>query len=143
MSENTKKCVLKIAHINARSILAGFNEFSTTIRLHDFDVVGVTETWLTSDISNYQIEIQNYDCYRCDRSTRGGGVALFEKSCYHCSVTMSGQSPHLEYIWLKIQSQLRNDAVTLVRNEKSAYLKNVRSQNSKTFYSSLKSLNMP
>nr|CAI5823660.1 unnamed protein product [Callosobruchus analis] len=83
----------------------------TTIRLHDFDVVGVTETWLTSDISNDQIKIQNYDCYRCDRSTRGGGVALFVKSCYQCSVIMSGQSPNLEYIWIKIQSRKKKIAI--------------------------------
>nr|CAI5832097.1 unnamed protein product [Callosobruchus analis] len=113
MSENTKKCVLKVAHINARSILAGFNEFSTTIRLHDFDVVGVTETWLTSDISNDQIKIQNYDCYRCDRSTRGGGVALFVKSCYQCSVIMSGQLPNLEYIWIKIQSRSVTESISM------------------------------
>ena len=49
------------------------------------DVLGLTETWLTSDIDDDELEIEGYSIFREDRGTKGksegGGVITYVKSC--------------------------------------------------------------
>ncbi|CAH2016088.1 unnamed protein product [Acanthoscelides obtectus] len=93
--------VLKFGHINCRSVLSGFHEFSTLVQKNNLDIVGISETWLSKDISNDHIRMNGYNCYRCDRDGRGGGVAVFVNNHYNSSIISFGQG--LEYIWLKVQ----------------------------------------
>ncbi|CAH1988353.1 unnamed protein product [Acanthoscelides obtectus] len=95
--------VLKFGHINCRSVLSGFHEFSTLVQNNNLDIVGISETWLSKDISNDHISMNGYNCYRCDRDGRGGGVAVFVNNHYNSSIISFGQGPSLEYIWLKVQ----------------------------------------
>ena len=37
----------------------------------------LSETWLTGDVSNAQIEIQGYSLHRLDRLSHGGGTAVY------------------------------------------------------------------
>lgn len=71
---------MKIAHLNARSIFTGFNEFSYIVQSSDFDVVMVTETWLSASDDSGLIFIPGYTIFRRDRLLRGGGVAAYVKS---------------------------------------------------------------
>ncbi|CAH2012833.1 unnamed protein product, partial [Acanthoscelides obtectus] len=59
---------------------AGFHEFSTLVQNNNLEIVGISETWLSKDISNDHIRMNGYNCYRCDRDGRGGGVAIFVNS---------------------------------------------------------------
>ena len=43
---------------------------------HNFDIVGITETWLSSNIFDNEILPINYTIYRNDHGSRGGGVLL-------------------------------------------------------------------
>ena len=60
---------------------------------NQYDVVAVTETWLTSDISDSELLPWGYDIYRCDReclaylgeSSRGGGTLLACRSYLRCN----------------------------------------------------------
>jgi hypothetical protein len=57
------------------------DELSIYAKQNDLDVIGITETWLTENIGNSEISIENYTLYRKDRSNikggRGGGVLLY------------------------------------------------------------------
>ncbi|XP_031333938.1 uncharacterized protein LOC116163950 [Photinus pyralis] len=67
---------LNIAHLNVRSLLAHFSEFKDMLQAASYDVLGVTETWLTDQINTDVIQIPGYNFIRIDRitTTRGGGV---------------------------------------------------------------------
>jgi hypothetical protein len=39
----------------------------------------LSETWLSSDILDSEIDIVGYTLYRRDRKTRGGGVAVYAR----------------------------------------------------------------
>ena len=49
------------------------------------DVLGLTETWLTSDIDDNELEFEDYSIFREDIGTKGksegGGVIIYVKSC--------------------------------------------------------------
>ena len=49
------------------------------------DVLGLTETWLTSDIDDNELEFEGYSIFREDRGTKGksegGGVIIYVNSC--------------------------------------------------------------
>ena len=50
-----------------------------------YDVVGITESWGSSEISDAELHIPGFQMFRVDRSTRGGGVILYvSQSIYRC-----------------------------------------------------------
>lgn len=72
---------LKIAHSNTRSLLKNYLAFTSYFDNFNFDIVALSETWLSTDIPNDLIMFQNnYNIVRKDRSDRGGGVAVFYKN---------------------------------------------------------------
>ena len=83
---------LSVCQLNVQSLLAGvdlkkhidsqvnkIDEIcSTLISDHKFDILALTETWLTDKHSNEDIAIDNYTTYRKDRTLgRGGGLAVY------------------------------------------------------------------
>jgi exonuclease III len=68
--------------LNARSLINKFDIFEAYIASADPDIVGVTESWATSDIQDSELMISGYDMFRCDRPTGnvGGGVLLYVRS---------------------------------------------------------------
>ena len=57
-----------------------FNDIKNTILLNDFDIIGISETWLDNNVSNKAVSIRGYDLIHVDRSGRGGGVGVYIKS---------------------------------------------------------------
>jgi len=68
----------------------------------NIDVIGITESWLTPDIGDSEVQLAGYEMFRIDRdNTRGGGVLLYVKfsllpSEYHTSVSFRDQ------VWCKV-----------------------------------------
>ena len=42
-----------------------------------YDVVGITESWGTSDVTDAELNLPGFHLFRADRRTRGGGVLLY------------------------------------------------------------------
>lgn len=98
---------MKIGHINIRSILSGFNEFRNLILEQDFDVIAVTETWLSDAVDSDVVEIPGYQFLRKDRKGRGGGVGAYVRNSFHYQVVNvdSPVSENLEYLLFQIKIQ--------------------------------------
>ena len=90
---------LALCHINIQSLLAGVNttqhiqsqlskldEIQTTlVHEYHFDIIAITESWLTKTHSNEDIMIENYLCFRKDRvHKRGGGLLIYTKNNLPC-----------------------------------------------------------
>nr|CAI5859062.1 unnamed protein product [Callosobruchus analis] len=71
---------LKIAHINVRSLISSFHELQLLIEQNSFDIIAITESWLSADIPTCAVNIQGYLFYRQDRLGRGGGVGIYIRS---------------------------------------------------------------
>lgn len=71
---------LNIMHVNIQSLLPKLDILEAEMQY--YDIVVLTETWLSQNTKNPDISISNFDPpYRKDREGRpGGGVAIYIKS---------------------------------------------------------------
>ena len=85
VNEKRKMKGLKMVHLNIRSLFNKIDQLRTLFV--DFDVIVVSETWLTPEITDASIELSGYRLFRQDRilpnGKKGGGLCLYAKS-YLC-----------------------------------------------------------
>ena len=80
-----------LIHLNVRSLSKHFDELQILLNhqsesKHSFSVIGLTETWLTSNI-NLPFAIHGYDLIVNNRFKKtGGGVALYLSDCFKFTV---------------------------------------------------------
>ena len=86
---------LKIFFFNSRSLLPYLDELSALCTLHTPDVVCVVETWLSSDISDSELFLPNFQIFRLDRSRHGGGILVYVKSSLSASIVPVSSSIEL------------------------------------------------
>ena len=97
--------LVEFSHFNVRSLKTSFDLFSAAIEDLSLDVVGLSETWLSSDISDTSFHIENYVLKRRDRSGRGGGVAFYVKNTIKFKVIddITGPNDVLEQLWISLK----------------------------------------
>lgn len=106
---------LKIAHINAQSLLNKIDEFRFIFITSDIDVVCVSETWFKKDMPDELVTLNGYNLYRADRQTRAGGVAIYVKNTIYCKIVhVSPSDDPMEYIFLSLGCQNNNILVGTV-----------------------------
>ena len=69
---------------------------------HDYDIIAITETWLSDNVFDNEILPTNYTIYRKDRKFRGGGVMLAVKNTIHSHIL--SVHPELEVLSVCIGS---------------------------------------
>lgn len=100
---------LLVAHINCRSTINSFDCLKDYILMQNFDVIGVTETWLKPNILTNAVDIPGYTFLRNDRiEKRGGGVGAYIKKGiqYTCLMEKIPENQSLEtfeHIWFEIK----------------------------------------
>lgn len=97
---------MRLAHINLRSIHTGFNEFKTlVVDSNNFDVIMVTETWLTDTQDPDVFSIAGYKFYNINRIGRGGGVGAYVRDSLHSEIIsfVFDVVNNLELIFLSIK----------------------------------------
>ena len=77
---------LKIGHINVNGLKQKLSEISLLLNTVKLDLLAISETHLTSSVSNNQINIDGYNMVRSDRcdGRRGGGTLIY----YHERLTV-------------------------------------------------------
>ena len=101
---------MKIAHLNARSIVSreNFILVSQTVSSNDHDIFAISETWLDTSTSDIDIHIPGYMLLRQDRGKhmKGGGLAVYIKDTYKASIVQQSSlvsETNFQQLWLKIQ----------------------------------------
>lgn len=90
------------SHFNIRSLCSQFGSFSEFIAAEEYDVIGLSETWLNNSIDNDGISIPNYKIIRKDRNGRGGGVAFYISNSLKFQVLDTPpQNSALEQLWIR------------------------------------------
>ncbi|RWS22765.1 rna-directed dna polymerase from mobile element jockey-like protein [Leptotrombidium deliense] len=94
----------RILHSNVRSIMNKFSEICLLVSTLGPHVYCVTESWLKSDISDFEIEIEGYNSFRFDRkSTIGGGVIVYIMKSLNLDVQRRFVSSTIEHISLEMK----------------------------------------
>lgn len=106
-----KSSELRIGHINCQSIKPGnnsvkFDEIKKIVSMN-FDIFGLSETWLKPYVSSSSLKIPGYTLVRNDRlNMRGGGVGLFISNSLRYNLVLKISDPgRCESLFV----QLKND----------------------------------
>lgn len=91
---------ITIAAWNSRGLRNKKEELIEFIRDKNVDILTVSETFLNSDT---KFNIHNFKSYRTDRTTFGGGVAIFVRnSLIHCKIP-TPHTPSIETVAIQIK----------------------------------------
>lgn len=96
---------LKIGHININGLANKLIDIQFLLKEVEFDILGVTETHLTEDISNELIRIHGYNMVRRDRSngSKGGGVVIYYRDNLNIFEDLKWNiHQDFEAVWLNI-----------------------------------------
>jgi len=104
--QNPRQCSIingnnmTIMYYNARSLIPKYDELFVTMETHNPDMICIVETWLCDDILNSEIALPGYQLYRRDRNRHGGGVLIYVKDHFVCSMLPSADN--LEIITVSV-----------------------------------------
>ena len=80
-----------------------------TNELQNFDVIGLTETWLDGRVSDNDISMNGYTLYRHDRrGNNHGGICVYAKSTIYSKRRTDLELLDLECIWLELHCNHRH-----------------------------------
>ena len=97
---------MKIIHMNIRSLICHLDELRCFVTSTRPDILGLTETWLDSSVSDDEICIPGYHLFRQDRNRHGGGVACYIVDHLNSIIESScTASSGLESLWISISSK--------------------------------------
>ena len=101
MSEAGYRCVC----LNARSIVNKKNELNMVENV-DLHIIGITESWTNTDITDAELGLTGYVMFRRDRiGRRGGGVILYVKESIQADeIKLESEADYNEAVWCKIVS---------------------------------------
>ncbi|XP_057318961.1 uncharacterized protein LOC130663635 [Microplitis mediator] len=131
---------LKICHLNAQSITPHIDEFRDFFNDNYYDVIAISETWLTTNIVDAQICLPMFHLHRNDRKLRhGGGVAIYVRDTLSsrvvsCSSNVTSGYP--EYLIIEIWSTANNKILlsTIYRPPNTAMLDNFEQEFDNLFH---------
>lgn len=115
----------KVTHINIRSIKNKIDEMRVLLEQQQIDIMTISETWLTDNMENSCISIDNYSHFRCDRirpavslRSRGGGLLTYVHSRFVVDESkfqyLNSCTPNIELQVLEIKK--RNNKSTIIVN---------------------------
>ena len=73
---------LTVLYFNARSIIPKFDALCSEVEIHKPDLICITETWLSEEVSDSEIALAGYQLHRLDRNRQGGGILI----CVHTAL---------------------------------------------------------
>ena len=97
-----KKRDLHFVHLNIRSILPKIDQLREFVRCNKPAILGLTETWCDNSISESEISLPNYVCYRNDRNRDGGGVCVFVRCDIAFNTRPDLGNDYIESAWIEI-----------------------------------------
>ena len=97
---------VKIGHLNTRSLLKKIDEIKILIHQNSFDILAISETWLSDKIPNELVNIPGFNVYRKDRPSHGGGVLIYIKETLpHTYCPDLTNFNNTEVVWVRIDNK--------------------------------------
>src|SRR3989442_5504981 len=96
----------KVIYCNARSLRNKIDELRIMAQDYNPDIIGIVETWLTDNIYDSEIIIENYNMIRIDRThERGGGIIVYVKESLPFVNITEEFCPNIDHIWVTIKDK--------------------------------------
>ena len=100
---------------NVRSLVPRITDLKNFLHCSNYNIFAVTETCLTNDIDDSIVGINGYEIVRCDRGSRGGGVAWYVRTDIKYRLIKTAET--IEQVWLtfKVNNERSIDVIRVVR----------------------------
>ena len=96
----------KIAHLNINRLINKMDDVRELMSTHVFDVLALSETWLSPNITHNEVDIPGYTVARKDRTgsakLNGGGVLLYVRENIPFTVKNDLAAKNEELLWIEI-----------------------------------------
>ena len=99
---------LSFCHLNIRSLVqqsdcgTRFDHlYNYVCRDNIYDVIALTETHLSDDIDDDEINLDGYTLFRLDRNRHGGGTALYCRSELEPKLISNLSIANIEMLWIE------------------------------------------
>ena len=102
-SKNIADTIITCCCFNSRSFVSKLSTFQSFVFSTGYNLICVTETWLSDHIFDHEIIPSQYSIYRNDRTTRGGGVMIAIQDII--PATLFSPPDHLEIITVRLELQ--------------------------------------
>ncbi|XP_045474945.1 uncharacterized protein LOC123680871 [Harmonia axyridis] len=95
---------------NVRGLRTKLKELALTVSICDYDVIMLSETWLSADFDIAELGLNNYSVFRKDRDAStsnkklGGGVLIAIKKRFHSCLIISDPSIEAVFVFAKFFS---------------------------------------
>lgn len=93
---------LKIGHLNVRSLVHNFHSVKEFLITGGFDLFTISESWLHSGICSDIVGIENYNFFRNDRQSRGGGVGIYANNNLNIKILNTPADVSIEQLWFTV-----------------------------------------
>ena len=101
--------LITCCYFNIRSIVNKLSLFQSYVYSSDYDIVCLTETWLTDSVFDQEILPTNYSIFRKDRPSHGGGVLIAIKDTIPATVIpsiLSSNAPEIVTVKLNLRKTI-------------------------------------
>lgn len=90
-------------HLNIRSLMSKMDLLRAWLVYNKPQVITLSETWLSNNISDEEIKLDNYVLFRNDRGSRGGGLLTYVSSNLTAELLSPNVKPqYFEGLFVKI-----------------------------------------
>ena len=89
------KKLFKAAHLNVQSLSCHIDELRAIFRFQDFNIIGISESFLKPSISSNFVALPGYNLFRNDRLNKAcGGVAIYVKDGIKTKVLITSKQEY-------------------------------------------------
>ena len=95
---------LHIAHLNIHFLYPKLDEIKFLTNNQNIDIFCLCETFLNQQFSDNELHITDYNMFRKDRQSHGGGLMVYTKSNLACIHRDDLETEDTEILWLEVKN---------------------------------------
>lgn len=95
--------ILSLFYQNVRGLNTKINQARTFVNANNYDIICLTETWLSDGVMSSEMFNSNYHVHRHDRTTHAGGSLIAIKTSLRSVRLPELESDVVEDVWVKIR----------------------------------------
>ena len=95
---------LHIAHLNIHYLYPKLDEVKLLTNYQNIDIFCLCETFLNQQFSDNELQIPDYNIFRKDRQSHGGGLIVYTKSNLACIHREDLETQDTEILWLEVKN---------------------------------------
>ena len=103
MENNRLNNASYILHLNSRSLLPVIDQLRILFDESKPLIIAISETWLNSTVADLEVDINGYKIERLDRTSRGGGVAIYFRDGCKFKRRADLEDPNIEAICVELK----------------------------------------